>query len=68
MNQTQLQTFWSEIGSTKDFTDPFFETKLSSYLDKNSKIVEYGCGYGRILNNLWQSGYRNLQGFDFAQK
>lgn len=68
MNQTHLQTFWSEIGSTKEFTDPFFETKFSSYLGKSSKIVEYGCGYGRILNHLWQAGYRNLQGFDFAPK
>lgn len=62
------QTFWSEVGSTKNFTDPFFENRFSSHLNKDSKIIEYGCGYGRILNNLSKLGYRDLTGFDFAPK
>lgn len=68
MSQTDTQKFWSDIGSKKEFTDPFFENKFSSYLEKNSEVIEYGCGYGRILNNLSQAGYKNLKGFDFAPK
>jgi SAM-dependent methyltransferase len=68
MGQTDIQTFWNDIGSTKEFTDPFFEEKFSSFLNKKSTILEYGCGYGRILNNLSKAGYENLRGFDFAPK
>jgi len=61
-----IQNFWSEVGSTKNFTDPFFLDKLASHLNKNSQIIEYGCGYGRILDILHKSGYQSLMGFDFA--
>lgn len=64
----QLKEFWSEVGSTKDFQDPFFMGRFEKWLGKDDKIVEYGCGYGRILNNLWTEGYQNLQGFDFASR
>lgn len=68
MTQAEIQNFWNEVGSAKNFTDPFFENKFSSYLHRGSQIIEYGCGYGRILNKLWQTGYRELIGFDFAPK
>jgi len=68
MNHSATQTFWNEIGSTKNFSDPFFEAIFSQYVEKTSAIIEYGCGYGRILSKLWEAGYTNLQGFDFAPK
>jgi hypothetical protein len=43
----QAQQYWSEIGSKKDFEDPLYLERLSSFLTKESKILEYGCGYGR---------------------
>lgn len=41
------QVFWNKA-SVKDF----HEEDLKSFLKPNSCIVEYGCGYGRILNYL----------------
>ncbi|MBA2728256.1 MAG: class I SAM-dependent methyltransferase [Parachlamydiaceae bacterium] len=61
------QQYWNEVGSKKDFEDPLYLERLSSFLTKESKIVEYGCGYGRLLQLLNTNGYQNLVGFDFAQ-
>jgi ubiquinone/menaquinone biosynthesis C-methylase UbiE len=63
----QPQQYWNTIGSTKDFEDPLYLDKLSPFLTKNSKILEYGCGYGRLMQILNGHGYHNLIGFDFAQ-
>ena len=62
------QTFWNEVGSKKDFEDPLYVDRLKPYIDSQSSIVEYGCGYGRLLNLLFLKGYRNLAGYDFAKK
>lgn len=60
------QTFWNEVGSQKNFEDPLYMEKLQPFVDLDSKIVEYGCGYGRLMNQLKNNGYINLIGFDFA--
>lgn len=62
------QEYWNQIGSEKDFEDPLYLEKISAYLTPNSKILEYGCGYGRILEILHAHGYHNLIGFDFAPR
>lgn len=60
------QLFWDKA-SVKDFHDPFYLDQFQSFIKPNSFIVEYGCGYGRILNYLSQQGYLNLRGFDFSK-
>ena len=60
------QEYWNEIGSIKTFEDPVYIDKLKPLLPTSSSIVEYGCGYGRMLNILKSGGYQNLVGFDFA--
>ncbi|MCH9631710.1 MAG: hypothetical protein S4CHLAM6_00270 [Chlamydiae bacterium] len=64
----QTQVFWNEVGSKKDFEDPLFYEKLKPYVCRSSKIMEYGCGYGRLLKILKDHGYENLSGYDFAPK
>jgi SAM-dependent methyltransferase len=66
--QMEAQIFWNEVGSQKNFEDPFYLTKLAPYIDRKSNIIDYGCGYGRILNLLYSKGYYHLSGFDLAQK
>lgn len=61
------QQYWEEVGSKKDFEDPLYLERLSSFITKESKILEYGCGYGRLMQILNKNGYYNLVGYDFAQ-
>ncbi len=60
------QDYWNEIGIKKDFEDPLYVDKVSPYLSVSSKIVEYGCGYGRMMRILESAGYSHLRGYDFS--
>jgi SAM-dependent methyltransferase len=35
--------------------------------EKTSRLLEAGCGAGRVTLGLWELGYRNLTAFDFAE-
>lgn len=70
-NDTEIKKFWSqfwnEAGEEHDFIInyayyPF--TVLKKYLEKNNKILEIGCGTGRVLKGLHNEGY-NIVGFDY---
>ncbi|MEI8364868.1 MAG: class I SAM-dependent methyltransferase [Parachlamydiaceae bacterium] len=63
----QTQDYWNDIGSKKEFEDPLYLDKLSGHLNFQSKIIEYGCGYGRLMQILKSNGYHDLIGFDFAE-
>ncbi|MCB1119323.1 MAG: class I SAM-dependent methyltransferase [Chlamydiia bacterium] len=63
-----VRDYWNTLGVRKDFEDPVYLDKLTPYLTKDSYIVEYGCGYGRMMDILHKAGYHNLIGFDFAQQ
>lgn len=34
--------------------------------DKNARLLEAGCGAGRVAVGLWHQEYRNITAFDFA--
>lgn len=63
-----LQQYWNDIGAKKVFEDPLYLDKLSPFLSPTALIIEYGCGYGRMMRILKSAGYHNLIGFDFAPK
>jgi ubiquinone/menaquinone biosynthesis C-methylase UbiE len=62
----EAKQFWNKVGSTKEFADPFDFERFLPGLNPASIIVEYGCGYGRILNQLHLKGFSHCIGFDFA--
>lgn len=62
------QTYWETIGFQKDFEDPFPIEKLKTFLPQDALVVEYGCGYGRVLKQMQEAGYTNLLGFDYSSK
>lgn len=59
--------YWNSVSEKKQFTTPFQAEEFCKYIDKNSKILDVGCGYGRTLDELYQMGYCNLIGIDFAE-
>lgn len=38
------------------------------FTDKNARLLEAGCGAGRVSMALWERGYRDLTAFDFAEE
>lgn len=61
------QEYWNRVSEKKEFTTPFQAEDFARYVDKDSHILDVGCGYGRTLDELHQSGYRNLTGIDFSE-
>jgi SAM-dependent methyltransferase len=58
--------YWNTEGPRKSFGHPLNLRRLSQWLSSDSRILDFGCGYGRSLGELFDSGYRNLIGFDFS--
>ena len=36
--------------------------------DQSTRLIEAGCGAGRVTLGLWELGYENLVAFDFAEE
>ena len=64
MNQNE---YWNSVAEEKKFTTILNVSMFSKYVSKNSKIIDVGCGYGRILNELYENGFNDLTGVDTAE-
>jgi SAM-dependent methyltransferase len=58
--------YWNTEGPQKSFGHPLNLQRLSEWLSPDSCILDFGCGYGRSLGELFNSGYCNLIGIDFS--
>ncbi len=58
-------TYWGSTGATKTFSHPVDFTWLRR-LDRQSPILDYGCGYGRVVAELAAQGFRNVEGVDVS--
>lgn len=56
--------FWETAGATKTFTHPLDRALLEQYVPRDARILDYGCGYGRLAAELVASGYRDVHGID----
>lgn len=63
MNQKE---YWNSVAEKRNFTTTFQENEFCKYVDRNAKILDVGCGYGRTMNELYMNGYKNLVGADTA--
>jgi SAM-dependent methyltransferase len=66
LNLDHQLDYWNRMGPSKPFAHPLNLARLSQYLSTDSRILDLGCGYGRLLGLLFERGYRNLIGLDLA--
>jgi SAM-dependent methyltransferase len=66
LNLDHQLDYWNRIGPSKPFGHPVNLERLSRRLSASSRILDLGCGYGRVLGLLFEQGYHNLIGFDPA--
>lgn len=62
----EQSAYWNSVAEKRNFTTTFQEKEFCKYSDRNAKILDVGCGYGRTMNELYNSGYKNLVGADTA--
>lgn len=61
------EAYWNKVANEKIFPTPFQIKEFKKYVSSDMKILDVGCGYGRTLNILYNEGYCNLTGIDYAQ-
>jgi SAM-dependent methyltransferase len=67
MHDLDLQlNYWNTVGLGKPFRHPVDLDRLNQLLSPGSRILDFGCGYGRVLGFLQGAGFTNLVGFDPA--
>ena len=72
MSSTNMGTFsdqteyWDRCAREKEFTHPFDFERFSRIVHSRARILDYGCGYGRICHQLREAGYRKVIGVDPA--
>lgn len=57
--------FWDTAGTAKTFTHPVDFAWLSR-LPVTARIVDYGCGYGRVAGLAQQQGFTGVEGVDIS--
>ena len=60
--------FWDEEAPAARFSHPLNERWLRQVATPDSRILDFGCGYGRTLAELQYLGYRNLIGLDVSAR
>ena len=58
--------YWDGIAGEKVFTHPLDLNFFLSLVPVDAAVLDYGCGYGRILDQLFQAGFQNAVGVDFS--
>ncbi|MFI0789418.1 class I SAM-dependent methyltransferase [Streptomyces lydicus] len=57
--------FWETTGSAKTFTHPLDPELLDAYVPRGARVLDYGCGYGRLTAELAGLG-REVRGVDVS--
>ena len=64
-NQTK---YWNKVAPRKTFHHPIDWDRLQDFVPKNAKVLDYGCGHGRICWEFWSKGYQRVTGVDSSFK
>jgi SAM-dependent methyltransferase len=56
--------YWNRVADEKTFTHPLSAAWLAGWVEPGARILDYGCGYGRVLRDLAELGHANAVGVD----
>ena len=63
----EQKQYWDLAATSKDFTTPLNFEVFSKYVGRQAAVLDLGCGYGRVLEELSRKGYSRLTGLDFSK-
>lgn len=59
--------YWDAAAESAVFTHPLDLELLHRHVDPTDRVLDYGCGYGRVLQTLREGGFDHLAGFDISK-
>jgi ubiquinone/menaquinone biosynthesis C-methylase UbiE len=57
---------WDSISDSVQFSAPVDVDLIAGELDPDARIIDLGCGYGRVAAQLVEAGFENVIGYDSA--
>lgn len=64
MTINNQREYWNRVANTKTFTHPLDVELVENMIKKESSILDYGCGYGQLTQELHSMGFTNIEGVD----
>jgi len=58
--------YWNTTETQKSFDHALSLRRVRQWMSDEGCILDFGCGYGRVLGELYQEGYDKLIGLDFS--
>jgi len=58
--------YWNTTGTQKSFAHPLNLRRVRQWMSDEGCMLDFGCGYGRVLGELYKEGYDKLVGLDFS--
>lgn len=60
--------YWDRTAWLKRFTHPLDSGLLAQHVPRQARMLDYGCGYGRVLGELVEMGYGRARGCDASDR
>ncbi len=60
--------YWDRVAWEKEFTHPLDAERLRRHLSPNARILDVGCGYGRLCAELVAAGFPHVTGMDISSE
>lgn len=60
------QAYWDKVVDGKTFTNPLDIERFGCFVPNDGRVLDFGCGYGRICGELLDAGWSNVFGVDIS--
>lgn len=59
---------WDHVAETVQFSAPLNFSAIREFVALDARILDAGCGYGRIAHALSLAGFTGVHGYDISEK
>jgi SAM-dependent methyltransferase len=64
MEAPDNREFWNQAAGTKKFTHPLDHARFTNALSRDARILDFGCGQGRLCTEFQRLGFTHVTGVD----